>query len=536
MSVPPRGRKFDELQDFTLVCLLARNTRYRPLLYRSLAICALVFACTLTYPFNNDNALYAYMSALLLEGKLPYLGSWDQNAPGILLVHMPQIVLMGRSQFAFHLWDIALQLIGCYYLFRLGLQLSGRASAVIAPLLAAFYYVHQGFWMAGERDTYVTILLLAATFEMIRDDRTHMRIGLSGSLFGFAVLFRPTYGLALSLALVWVLIHFRSLPKSARFALGGAAPVVALLLIYLLSAGLSELYLAVIGFNTSIYIGQGSVFSFWQPIKAYWWLVPFALLGAYSLLRERRSTLILLLGMMAAGVASLLLLYRFSVYHYHPAMVIFLLIAAVGVGRASDMIAAKSRSLRGQAAIRLACYSLLFVVVGIQSFRGNTIKHVLSNIATGKISTIWEAYSYYEPDTTFGVLKQREVGEYLRSRTRAGEAVQMFGPYSFPQYFSHTSTASRFQTLHALTMRQSERPLQDFQLRWREEYLRDLESVKPKYFVVCDAPEAFRQYYGGRLGHEILREDMTEVGASLQRDYLADTTIGAFTIYKRRGS
>jgi hypothetical protein len=96
-------------------------------------------------------------------------------------------------------------------------------------------------------------------------------------------------------------------------------------------------------------------------------------------------------------------------------------------------------------------------------------------------------------------------------------------------------TASRFQTIHALTMRGSSGALQDFQERWRKEFLHSLDSVHPKFFIVCDAPEAFRQYYGGRLGHEILREDFIEAGRWLGEHYNRDTVIGAFTVYALKG-
>jgi hypothetical protein len=76
--------------------------------------------------------------------------------------------------------------------------------------------------------------------------------------------------------------------------------------------------------------------------------------------------------------------------------------------------------------------------------------------------------------------------------------------------------------------------LQPFQQSWREEYLADMRRERPKYFIVCDAPEAFRQYYGGRLGHEILKGDFRELGRWLDSNYYPETKIGAFTLYKFR--
>jgi hypothetical protein len=107
--------------------------------FAMLAVLA-ILALTLTYPFNNDNALYAYMADLLLKGGLPYLGSWDQNFPGILLVHAPQILILGRSQLAFHIWDVLLQLVSAIYVYRIAERLGGKRSATLAAILSALYY------------------------------------------------------------------------------------------------------------------------------------------------------------------------------------------------------------------------------------------------------------------------------------------------------------------------------------------------------------------------------------------------------------
>jgi hypothetical protein len=497
----------------------------------SLICSALILACTLSYPFNNDNALFAYMSALLLKGRLPYLGSWDQNFPGILLIHTPQILLFGRSQLAFHLWDILLQLVGAYYLFRLGLRWGGRPAAFLAPVIGAFYYVQQGLWMAGERDTYISILMLAAIFLVTDRHRLSRPAMLTGVLLGLAILFRPTFGLLVPAFIVYLLMERRGM-ELGRLGFGVALPLLGLVLIYLLAGGLTDIYEATILFNTSIYIGQGSVFSFWEPVRFYAPVVPFALFGLWQLLKNDRSAAILCTLCFAASVASIILLFRHSVYHYHPAMTIFLLMGAIGIGRLINALTDRASSRVGKISIQLVAMAVVLAFFSIQTLRGNTIKTVLTNILNGKITSLDQSYDYYEGSPEFGVQVQKAVGEYLISHTSPGDPVQMFGPYSYPQYYSQTSTASRFQTLHALTMRREGDSLTSQQTVWRAEYLSDLERVRPKFFIVCDAPDAFRQFYAGRLGHEILREDMTEVGEWLAQTYSQDTAIGAFTIYR----
>ena len=166
------------------------------------------------------------------------------------------------------------------------------------------------------------------------------------------------------------------------------------------------------------------------------------------------------------------------------------------------------------------------------TFRGNTIQHVLVDIANGRIHSLEDSYDRYEPSPDFGVRVQTQVGDYLKAHTKPEDTVQMFGPYSYPQYRAGLLTASRFQTLHALCMRGPGDTLQPFQEEWRAEYMRDMRRNKPIYFIVCDAPPAFRQYYGGRLWHEILRNDFLELGAWLDSNYYPETKIGAFTLYK----
>jgi hypothetical protein len=522
-----------QLDPVLKICLLSHRDLPTGLLILSLAGSAMVYACTLSYPFNNDNALYAYMSALLLEGRMPYLGSWDQNFPGILLVHAPQILLLGRSQIAFHVWDIFLQLVGSYFLFRLGLRWGGKTAAFLAPVIAAFYYVQQGLWMAGERDTYISILVLLALFEVTDRYRLERRDILVGVVLGLAILFRPTFAALVPVFLLYQYLDRKQGGSLLRTSAGGAIPLASLLLVYLAAGGLKDLYEATIRFNTSVYIGQGSVFSFWEPIRFYWLVLPFAALGVWQLYRKDRAVSLLIVLTLASAIASIILLYRHSVYHYHPAMTIFLLMGSIGIGVVIDRLTHRASSRRNMLACRAIAVMIVLCFFGVQTLRGNTIKTVLADLLTGKIGSLEEAYSYYEGSPDFGVGIQRSVGEYLDSHTSDAEPVQMFGPYSFPQYYSRISTASRFQTLHALTMRREGDPLTSMQKTWREEYLRDLQATRPKYFVVCDAPEAFRQYYAGRLGHEILKEDMTEVGEWLKEHYRADTMIGAFTIYSR---
>lgn len=484
-----------------------------------LAVAAVILCCSLTYPFNNDNTLYAYMAQLLLKGHLPYVGSWDQNFPGIVPIQAAGQLLFGESQLAFHIYDILLQLVGLYLVIRVGKRLHSWPAGALAALLGALYFIQAGFWMGGERDTYVTVMLFAAML-FATNRRAPFAVG---ALVACAFLIRPTYALYGPVFLLWYWTR-RKREGLIAYIIGCAIPILVLIAIYAVAGGLTDLYQATILFNLRVYGGTGTVFSLWDPIRFY---VPAMLAAAYGLhvlwQREREAAL-LLLGLFIASVISLLSLYRHSIYHYHPAMMLMIFLSAIGWIELLRKLNFRCALTAGTAAI------LLFFTW--QTLRGNTVKHVLRGIISGNIRALQESYSAYEQNPEFGYLVQDSVANYLKAHTHPNDVVQMFGPYSYPQYAANLLTASRFQTLHAITMRGEGAPLQDFQLRWRQEYWHDLDTKRPVYFIVCDAPPAFRQYYGGRLGHEILREDMTEVGAWLNQHYTLETKIGAFSLYR----
>jgi hypothetical protein len=204
-------------------------------------------------------------------------------------------------------------------------------------------------------------------------------------------------------------------------------------------------------------------------------------------------------------------------------MTLFILLSALGWTRIAEW--------KPWTKVVVPALVVLFFI--FQTFRGNTSQRVIRDIASGKIHSIEECYPYYEASPDFGVQVQTNVANYLKQHTHEDDTVQMFGPYSYPQYSARLGSASRFQTLHGICMRGAGDTLTNFQVRWRAEYMNDMRSKRPIYFIVCDAPEAFRQYYGGRLGHEILRDDFKELGGWLATNYSPETKIGAFTLYRR---
>src|ERR1019366_4251515 len=96
----------------------------------ALSICGVLLSLTFAFPFIEDNIPQAYIARRLLHGELPYVGTWDQNYPGVLFVHLLALIF-GPSAIAFHLIDVIFQLGMVWILYRLGSKLGGDVTGML---------------------------------------------------------------------------------------------------------------------------------------------------------------------------------------------------------------------------------------------------------------------------------------------------------------------------------------------------------------------------------------------------------------------
>jgi hypothetical protein len=69
-----------------------------------LIACALVLAPTLAFRMGVDQGVFAYMGGALLEGKWPYLQTWESDFPGLVFLQAGEILAFGRSGVAFRIF------------------------------------------------------------------------------------------------------------------------------------------------------------------------------------------------------------------------------------------------------------------------------------------------------------------------------------------------------------------------------------------------------------------------------------------------
>ena len=283
----------------------------------SVSVAAILLLVTLLLPLGFDNDVYQSMGwALYAYRALPYLGSWDMNFPGIVLVHWASIALFGSSDFGFRLFDYFahIAIVILYYLV-LRRWLTKR-ECLIAIIFYAIHYPSGQWGLAGQRDEYAVFVLLPATLTYLRifkapptrqPTTTIVAVGaiLIGLFSGMAFLFRPTYiffSLSFALLLLWGttpkptsaivemgVLKEKKILSTVLMLIGAIFPLAALLTCYAFQPhGLEQLYYSVIRFNLDVYSSISIEKSFFTIGRGLIYVA--AAIGLYFVLRPKEST------------------------------------------------------------------------------------------------------------------------------------------------------------------------------------------------------------------------------------------------------
>ena len=223
-----------------------------------LLINAGILAVVFLIPFNSDLDLHHTMGLELTRGHLPYLGSWDNNFPGIVYFHALAILLFGKGYIGFRILDVLVHLGTAACIFLIAVRYLRPLYAMLGATLNSMYYVGGSYWLAGQKDGFATFFIVLAALLFLKSLREPARavrlVLISGIAMGIAISFRPTFILlALSIAAVQ-LIEKRPFKEILLFFAGALLPWVIILLPYLIiPGGLTQFYESTIEMNLKIY-------------------------------------------------------------------------------------------------------------------------------------------------------------------------------------------------------------------------------------------------------------------------------------------
>ena len=207
--------------------LLFEATNLRWMAYAGIGLTLLVSGiCYLYFPLGYNQALYHYVGTVLRGGGVPYKDFIDIKGPlGLWFYALPG-VLLGPSEIAYRLFDLAVMLAIGFGIFKL-VRLS--CSALAALLAALIWFIH--FLMDGPGNTGdVTNLITLAVVIVLLLLQGHgkNRFTAIGATVAAAALVKPTAILLMLPATVWCLLAERSqkghrIVRDGLLFLGGAA-------------------------------------------------------------------------------------------------------------------------------------------------------------------------------------------------------------------------------------------------------------------------------------------------------------------------
>jgi hypothetical protein len=505
----------------------------------ALMLCAIALAPTLTYRMGTDQGVFAYMGAAILDGRWPYLHTWESDFPGLMWLQALEILVLGKSIVMFRLFDFMFQLGNAYLIFRITTRIAGGAIAgSIAAVLFCLVYQGYGPWNTAQREGFGLVFVLTGFWLYFTAERrpawlTAAGIGLG---LGAAVMIKPTLGAlaAFYVPLAVRLTNARAWRVVAAAALAAAAPIGCVMIAYSLRGGLMQLYEACIAYQ-SIYTARLRGV---DPLPVYWMnkisrlgrnaivlsLVypPFLLWGSRRV--ERGMVYFAYLG----SVYAVFVQGTFAGYHYIPGLALGSVLIGSGFVQMTSLVSDRATAMLGgrRVSIEPVAAALVLLLAFPAYIRWPTVE-ALATLRFLNPPVPGE----FRRDTVFDFTEDFELAAYLRSHTRPDDAVQVWGYESLVYYLADRHAASRFQMTHPLVMRAPGTSLTPMQLRWRSEFLRDVAQRPPSYIAVVRqdnwwwAPEQ-------RTSEELL-DDFPEWKRVIERNYRLEGTIGRFLIYRR---
>jgi|GEM_PF-3581611 len=512
-----------------------------PWLWIVILVSAAILSVLFIEPFSFDNAIYTSMASdLLRQGRIPYIGSFDQNFPGIILVHVLVITLFGPSVFGLRFFDFFVQIGFVIFFYKFLSRYLPVRTAALSAILYIFYYVGGGINIYAQRDVYISMCILVALALLLRNSSyaSKFRIAASGIWLGLAILFRPTSLLFVACAGLCLcfddeaVFEFRRISKALLLFLFALLPISGILLYYAsIPGGLDAFYTCTIRYNLDIYSRMVTPLSFWVQFGRTGLLPIFAAIGLLVMRRcpsgKRGLSLtefLFCVSLLLSSLCILLLMQKYFHYHFAPVMIGCIPLAAVGIRQSVSFIS--GRLLR-----RIVVGVLLvFCTAGGHWYLGPAafISGVLSH--TNPFEQVREVHN---GDSQFGAVPEADVKAFLTRPKNQSGSIEVCSYAPFIRANLQRTFVGAFASFHelaplTLSTMDSSYPFTDFQVRWRHKYMESLENLHPRFLVIAramtfwDRPELYKGVLHTMPGFD----------SFMNVNYNFDTTIGGYEVYE----
>jgi hypothetical protein len=264
------------------------------------AVTLLLLWRSLRWPLVHDAPIMHYIAWRIADGAVPYRDLFDMNFPGVYVLHLAVVRLLGTGDAGFRAFDLLALGAAAGAIAALAAPW-GRPAAAGGALTFTTYHLAGGAWQAGQRDFLLCPLLLAAALGVARwlerrptGARSRASsLPWSGLALGAAVTVKPhaaVFAALLGGLVVWAAWNDDGGPRRPLLAYASALAVVPVAIVLWLAAtgGLAPWWRIVSEYVIPLYGRLGRRAS-WQLYPRVW--IPLAIAAALSLgsaVRHRR--------------------------------------------------------------------------------------------------------------------------------------------------------------------------------------------------------------------------------------------------------
>ncbi len=481
-------------------------------------LAAVMLLPLLLVPLNSDNDTYQAMALAMDQGKgLPYVGSWDQNFPGIVFYHWLSIKLFGLSDLSFRIVDLLNQVAIALMTFAIARRYVSIQVAWIVVPLSVILYQGYGFWMLGQRDAFASTWLMLALYLVLDKHRSTKQILLAGVCIALATFIRPT--LIVFAAMIFAnCVSLRSLLREIGVLIAGLIGTLLLCILpwVFTAGGLDEFITATILFNKDVYgpNSREALIDFFHVFSVFTPLYVAALITLCTALYQARLRKIgiLVLIWFCCGAFGIIAMGKFHVYHYAIYLPVLAILLAMGL----SMLLPKPKIV-----LTVLFVSIVAAYYLPRQAIAQFVKAGMTDIARERIANNIASY----PD--LGREQESDVIRYLDSKKLGRSDVEFFLLWPGLQWRAGYVSDSRFTTTFALSM-EGKDGLTAYQKAWQKEVAAMLVKTRPQYVVSSIGPKHVFMF--SRISSDSLIHHAEYIRDIMHESYQLDTAIAGFRI------
>jgi hypothetical protein len=512
------------------------------------------FAGHILTPFNVDNDLYQAMGFQLMRfHRLPYLGSFDMNFPGIIYFHAGIISLFGNSEIAFRLVETLLHVFSGVLVFLLIRRWVSKRAALLSVLMVAIWY-NFDLILGGQRDGLALFFILLTIYRLYRFKDKHalhssgalLLALLMGLLMGIAMIIRPTNGLFA----IMLLVALNAVIEKKKYLISvtylGMILFVWLVAFspYLFSKeALERVYLCLVRFTTDTYSASNnrpSVLRF--MLKGHELFLNIILLGTLGYLywtwkdsfrlhaHGRYLGLLsnfdwmMIVGFYLCARIPIWLMGKGSYYHYEAIMTISFVPISIFI----DRLALRIRN----PFVAWFAPMVLVVAMGCITYPWNDLFHVANGMLQRKKDPI--TYSHLEdvqnPRDSL-LLSNYWLVQYLEQPSNKNGRFECEGLFASIYWRTEREPASAFTLISPLVM-ESSNGLTTYQYEWIDEFVDSLRVVRPEFIILSNSHRGVGDLFP-RSPYDAVHR-FPGFNQLIETDYRLDTTIYSWVVYRRK--